>query len=142
MIDKHVLHYLALGHGSFNSILFLFILYQAFLGYRIRTARMTHARAADDLKRHRRNGPFLVALGMAGFVAGMVLVYLDYGQILKYPLHFINGSAIAASLAGLFLISKKIKGDDARWRNAHVTLGMITVGLYLFQLILGLRILL
>jgi hypothetical protein len=142
MMDTQVLEYLGLGHGAFNAIVFFFILYQGLLGYRIRKARLAHVSAADNQKRHRRNGPVLVVLGIAGFLAGMVVVYLDHGHILKFPLHFTNGAAIALSLAGLFLISMKIKGADSAWRRAHLTLGIVTVCLYLSQLLLGLGILL
>ena len=142
MIDKQVVEYLKLGHGTFNATVFFFILYQGLLGYRIRKARLAQVSAVNDQKRHRRNGPVLVVLGIAGFFAGMFLVYLDYGYILKYPLHFMNGAAIAIALGGLLLISKKIMGVATPWRDAHFTLGVITVFLYLSQVLLGLSILL
>lgn len=142
MVDKQVLEYLKLGHGAFNAMVFFFILYQGLLGYRIRKARLAQMNAADIRKRHRRNGPVLVVLGIAGFFAGLFLVYVDHGHILKYPLHFMNGAAIAVSLAGLLLISGKIKGSESKWRRAHFTLGTVTVFLYLSQLLLGLGIVL
>ena len=142
MLDKEILAYLRLGHGAFNTIICSFIVYQGMLGYGIRKARLAGGSAGNSNKRHRRNGPVLVLLGIAGFFAGMVLVYLDYGRILRYPLHFMNGAAIAAALIGLFLISTRIKGAAAPWRLAHFTLGIVTILLYFLQLFLGLGILL
>jgi hypothetical protein len=142
MIDKEILVYLRLAHGSFNTIVFFFVIYQGSLGYRIRKARLAGGHAGKINKKHRQNGPVLVALGIAGFFAGMLLAYLDYGHILKYPLHFINGAAISAALVGLFLISKKIKAADVHWRKAHFALGIVTVFLYCLQILLGLNILL
>ena len=142
MIDKQVVEYLKLGHGTFNATIFFFILYQGLLGYRIRKARLARVSAVNDQKKHRRNGPVLVVLGIAGFFAGMFLVYLDYGYILKYPLHFMNGAAIAIALGGLLLISKKIKSAASEWRRSHFVLGIVTLFFYFSQLLLGLSILL
>jgi hypothetical protein len=92
-------------------------------------------------RRHRQNGPVLVALGTSGFFSGMLLAYLDYGHLLKYPLHFINGAAISLVLVGLLLTSKRIKVADVYWRKVHFTLGTGTVSLYCLQLLFGLSIL-
>ena len=142
MIDKEILVYLRLAHGAFNTLVFSFIIYQGLLGYRIRKARLTGIQPGTINKRHRHNGPILVALGITGFFAGMLLAYLDYGHLLKYPLHFINGSTISTALVGMLLISKKIKGAAVPWRRAHLTLGIVTVFLYCLQILLGLSILL
>lgn len=142
MIDKEILVYLRLAHGAFNTLIFSFIVYQGLLGYRIRRARLAGMQPGNINKRHRQNGPVLVLLGIAGFFSGMLLVYLDHGHLLKYPLHFINAAAISITLVGLFILSKKIKGAAALWRKAHFTLGLITVFIYCLQLLLGLGILL
>ena len=141
MIDKQMLEYLEFGHGSFNTMVCSFFIYQALLGYRIRKARLARMNIGSSQKRHRKNGPVLVVLGIAGFFAGMLLVYLEYGHVLKYPLHFINGAAIAVALVGLLLVSRRIKATDSQWRSAHFTLGIVTLLLYFSQLLLGLNIL-
>ena len=141
MIDKQILEYLKLGHGTFNAMVCSFFIYQGLLGYRIRKARLAHMSVGSSQKRHRKNGPVLVVLGIAGFFAGMLVVFLDYGHLLKYPLHFINGAAIAIALAGLLLVSRKIRATDTQWRSVHFTLGIVTLLLYFSQLLLGLAIL-
>jgi len=141
MIDKQILEYLKLGHGTFNVMVCSFLIYQGLLGYRIRKARLTHMSVGISQKRHRKNGPVLVVLGIAGFFAGMLVVFLDDGHLLKYPLHFINGATIAVALSGLLLVSRKIRTNDTQWRSAHFTLGIVTLLLYVSQLLLGLDIL-
>jgi len=140
MIDKQILAYLRLVHGTFNTFVFVLIVYQGFLGYSIRKARLTGIPAGDITRRHRKNGPFLAVTGIAGFITGAVLVYLDYGHLMKYPLHFINGASISMALSGMFLISKRISAADTKWRTAHYRLGIITIVLYVIQLFLGLVI--
>lgn len=140
MIDKQMLAYMRLVHGTFNTVLFVLIVYQGLLGYWIRKARLTGMQAVAITRRHRRNGPVLVLLVLAGFFAGAVLVYLDHGHLLKYPLHFINGASISMALSGMFLISKRIRAADTKWRMAHYRLGIITIVLYVIQLFLGLDI--
>jgi hypothetical protein len=142
MIDKQILAYLKLVHGTFNTIVFAFIVYQGFLGYSIRRARLAGITAGGITRRHRKNGPVLVVLGIAGFFAGVVLVFLDYGHLLKYPLHFTNGALISTALVSMFLISKRIRAADTQWRAAHYRLGIATIFLYVIQLFLGLGILL
>ena len=141
MIDKQILEYLKLGHGTFNAMVCSFFIYQGLLGYRIRKARIAHMSVGSGQKRHRKNGPVLVVLGIGGFFAGMLVVFLDYGHLLKYPLHFINGAAIAIALAGLLLVSRKIRATDTQWRSVHFALGIVTLLLYFLQLLLGLDIL-
>jgi hypothetical protein len=142
MTDKQILAYLRLGHGTFNTIVFMLIVYQGILGYRVRKARLAGISAGGVNRRHRKNGPVLVVLGIAGFFAGIVLVYLDQVPLLKYPLHFINGTLISMALVGMFLISKRIRAADSQWRTAHYGLGTTTIVLYVIQLFLGLAILL
>ncbi len=140
MIDKQMLAYLRLVHATFNTIVFALIVYQGFLGHSIRKARLEGIPAGGINRRHRKNGPVLVVLGITGFFAGVVLVFLDDGHPAKYPLHFINGSLIAMALVGMFLISKRIRAADTKWRMAHYRLGIITIVLYFIQLFLGVDI--
>lgn len=93
------------------------------------------------IKRHRKIGPILALMGVIGFFAGAALIYLDYGRLLKYPLHFLTGLAISLSIVTTFFISKKIKGSDSLWRNLHFRLGILILSLYPIQAFLGVGIL-
>lgn len=142
MIDKQLINYLRLLHGSFNiTIMFLFI-YQGSLGLRIRKGRISLNQDFRPIKRHRRLGPILALLGVLGFFAGVALVYIDAGNLLKYPPHFIIGLAIASLIITTYTISRKIRSIDSPYRNLHFRIGIIILSLYLIQAILGLGILL
>lgn len=142
MIDKEIIAYLKLIHGSFNVLVMLLLIYQGWSGLRTRNIR----RAGNPpdfrlIKRHRKNGPFFTVLGCLGFIAGIIIVYLDEGEIFKYPLHFIIGSVIALALITTYLISKRISGAGSPLRTPHFVLGIGILVLYLVQVFLGLGIL-
>ncbi|MCI0468567.1 MAG: DUF4079 family protein, partial [Nitrospirae bacterium] len=86
-------------------------------------------------------GPVLAILGIAGFFAGIILIYLDYGRILKYPLHFINGLAVVFAIISTYLISRKITGADSPARPVHLRRGILLLSLYALQILLGAAIL-
>ncbi len=136
-MSRESIEYLKLIHGSFNTLVLLLFLYQGFLGLRIRKSGRN-----DYIKRHRQIGPVAALLGVSGFFAGITVVYLDAGHILKYPLHFITGLTIASLIITTFLISKKIKGPDKYWRNRHYAVGILIILLYFVQAFLGLGVLL
>ncbi|MDO8723070.1 MAG: DUF4079 family protein [Syntrophales bacterium] len=143
MSDKQFLLYLKLAHGMFNSSMMLLFLYQGWLGLAIRRARKTGAPVPlAAARRHRKTGPVLVMLGIMGFVAGVILILLDKGRALEYPLHFLNGLTIALLLSATYLVSRRIKGPDSPFRDPHFGLGLLLVSLYIIQLALGLGILL
>ena len=142
MIDKQIIAYLKLIHGAFNALVMLLLIYQGWFGLRIRNIRRA-GRPPDfkTIKRHRKNGPLFTILGCLGFIAGIIIVYLDEGGIFEYPLHFIMGSVITFSLITTYLISKRISGVESRLRTPHFILGIGTLVLYLVQVFLGLGIL-
>lgn len=143
MISKETIAYLKLAHGLYNTVIVSLFIYQGLLGLRIRKQRKTGGvQAFKTIKRHRKNGPPLVILGVLGFCAGAILVYIDKGDLLKYPLHLVNGIFIALSITLTLFISTKIKGHSSIWRNRHFLLGLFILCLYLLQVWLGLNILL
>jgi hypothetical protein len=141
MIDKQVIAYLKLLHGLYNSIVFIMIFYQGLLGFKIRRERKAGKISFSIIKKHRRLGPILTILSPIGFFAGVTIVFLDYGHIFKYPLHFIMGLLIVLSIFTTFLISKRIIGTDDLWRNRHFLLGILIISFYIVQVISGLGIL-
>lgn len=142
MLDREIISYLKPAHGSYNMLIALLFVYQGILGLKIRRQRLKGQQQFNIIKRHRRLGPFLVLLGLSGFFAGLILVYIDWGEFIKYPLHFATGSAIALSIITAFFISRKIKGQDSLWRDVHFMLGIFILCLYITQVFLGLGILL
>jgi hypothetical protein len=131
-----------LAHGSFNSLLALTFFYQAWMGLRIRSGRKRGEPRPVVVKRHRRIGPFLVVLGVLGFCLGLTLVLIDKGRVLVYPLHLAVGALIVLFLLGQYAVSRKIKGAESPWRTPHLAIGVGIVLLYVFQILVGLSVLL
>lgn len=143
MIPKELLDYLRIGHGTYNAVVALAFVYQGWQGLKIRRERTAGGtRDFAVVKKHRSRGPFLVLLGILGYVAGAVLIYLDKGHFFEYPLHNIVGLGIVTLLAATFFIAREIKGPESPWRIRHGIVGLGVLCLYLVQLFLGLNILL
>lgn len=143
MISKETIAYMRLVHGSYNIMLMLLFVYQGSLGLRIRKVRTSGMTSGFNIiKKHRYNGPILALLGVIGFFAGAILVYIDKGHLLKYPLHLTVGIVIVFSITAAFFVSRMIKGSDSPWRTRHFVLGLFIICLYLVQVFLGLNILL
>jgi len=144
LISRELLFPLRLAHGLFNFSVMLLFFYTASLGLRIRHARTKGLdRPMATVKRHRKLGPVLACVGALGFFAGITLVFIDTGNILKYPAHLIVGAILVGLLATTFLISRKIKGIEASsWRQVHFFLGLSILSLYLLEVFLGLGVLL
>ena len=143
IIPREWLDFLRIGHGAYNALIALVFFAQGWLGLRIlreRTAGGTRDFAV--VKKHRSRGPFLVVLGILGYVAGTLLIYLDKGHLLEYPIHNAVGLAIVVLLAATFFISRRIAGPLSPWRTPHLVVGIAILALYLVQLFLGLGILL
>lgn len=128
------------AHGIFNSLLALAFLYQAWMGLTIRGGRKKGAPRFVAIKRHRRFGPFLVALGILGYCFGLILVYIDKGRVLEYPLHLAVGSLIVIFLLGQYAVSRKIKGLGSPWRTPHLAVGVGILCLYALQIVIGLTV--
>ncbi len=143
MIPREWLDVLRIGHGSYNAFVALLLLYQGWLGLKIRRERTAGGvRDLDAVRRHRARGPLLVVLGILGYGAGAVLISIDKGHLFEYPLHNIVGAGIVILLAATFFITRKIKGPESPWRIRHLIVGIGVLCLYLIQLLLGLNILL
>ncbi len=141
MIDKQIIAYLKLLHGAYNTAMMLLFMYQGLLGLKIRNQRIQGRQNFSIVKRHRKLGPVLALMGIAGFIAGMVVIYLDKGRIMEYPLHFLTGMSIALSITAAFLISRRIKRPDSPWRTPHLMIGIFILCLYIIQVTLGIGIL-
>lgn len=143
MINRAYIGYLRLLHGSFNIIIALLFVYQGSFGWRIRKARKVGGeRNPKVIKRHRKQGPVLAVLGVAGYFAGVGLMCIDKGHLFEYPLHMVVGSGIALLLIATFIISRKIKAPESSWRTLHFIIGFFILLLYIIQIYLGLDILL
>ena len=130
-----------LAHGSFNTLLALVFLYQARMGLSIRRGRKRGESRVIAMRRHRRLGPFLVVLGLLGYCLGLILVSIDKGRLLEYPLHLAVGSLIVLFLLGQYAVSRKIKGLESSWRTPHLAIGVGIICLYVLQIVIGVSVL-
>jgi hypothetical protein len=142
MTSALLMDILKVSHGSFNTLLALASLYQAWLGLSVRQGRMGGEPRFSAMRMHRRLGPWLVAMGLMGFCFGLMLVVIDKGKVFAHPLHFAAGSLIAVFLLAQYGISRKIRGAEPAWRGPHLAVGVNILFLYLVQIVLGFEILL
>ncbi len=138
LIDRALLADLRLAHGAFNFIVMLLFLYQGWLGFRIRRARISSLPLPFPLiKRHRKAGPALAILGAVGFLAGSALVLIDTGNIVEHPAHLFAGVIIVFLLLLTYLVSRKIKGQSVPQRDYHFKVGIAILCMYLVNVLLG-----
>lgn len=143
LMVRQMIPWFALGHGVFNAIVMLLFCHQGWLGHLIRRQRMAGAvPPLAAVRRHRRTGPLLVALSAAGFLAGLILVIVDEGKVVAYPLHFSLGLAIVLTQVAAYIVSRTIRAREATGRQLHRILGITTLCLFPVQTIAGLAILL
>jgi hypothetical protein len=143
LVSGETLVHLRWAHGIYNLCVLLLCFYLGWLGFRIRRSRL--ARKPPPffaIKRHRKRGPVLAALGVFGFFTGLVLILVHTGRIFDYPNHLVAGLSIAVLLLWTLVLSRKIKGIDPSYRNLHAIIGISILLLFFAEMVLGIRILL
>lgn len=128
------------AHRFFNVLVALVFLYQAWMGFKIRKGRKGGRSRFEVVRRHRKLGPFLIIAGLAGYCSGLVLVYINNGQLPVYPLHLTIGSLIALLLVVQYVVTRKIRGVESPWRTPHLAIGVLMLCLYVLQIITGLAL--
>jgi hypothetical protein len=140
-----MVYILSLVHGLFNiGVLALFV-YEGSLGFRIRRSRQRQIMPppVSSIRRHRKNGPLFVILGVVGFLIGFVLVAATTGRrIVVFRSHFWAGLTVVALLLANYGLTRKIKRPVSPFRTPHFVLGLLLLAAYAVQTVLGLRILL
>src|SRR5512147_1925722 len=143
MFDRQFIAYFKLAHGFFNLSMMVLFFYQAWLGLVIRKARLAAAPLPlAAVRRHRRGGPVFALWGVLGYLAGVVLVLLDKGRLVEYPLHFAAGTTVACLIGLVYAVSRRIRGPAVADRQLHFRLGAALLALYVIQTVAGLSILL
>ncbi len=143
MIDRQFIAYFKLAHGFFNLCMMGLFFYQAWSGVVIRKARLVAAPLPlTAVRRHRKGGPVFALWGVLGYLAGLIVVLLDKGRLIEYPLHFATGSALVCSIGMVYAVSRRIKGSALPARILHFRLGSVLLLLYVIQTVIGLSLLL
>ena len=129
-------------HGSYNTLVMFLFFYQGFIGWKIRRERIQgKTRDFSLIRKHRKAGPIFAILGILGFFIGLVLVFVDKGHLLQYPLHFVTGSLLVSLIVLVYFISRKIKGPESPLRTPHFVMGLSLIVIYILQVFIGLDVL-
>lgn len=143
MIDKDMLPWLRLAHGLYNSTVIFLFFFQAAMGLSIRSARRSgRPLPVAAARRHRKLGPVLEILGIAGFLAGLTIVTLGERNYLEHWHHLFIGAAIVSLIVVTVRVSSRISGPDSPLRAVHFRLGIAILALYVLEALLGIGILL
>lgn len=139
--------YLNFIHPALMWVLFGTTLYAGYLGWQI---RQTRSATGDEKKkliqgkfndRHHKFGSIVLALMVLGSIGAIAVTYINNGKLFVGP-HLIAG----LGMTGLIAISASLspymqKGQD--WaRSTHIGINVIIVGLFGWQAVSGVEILL
>lgn len=135
-------------HPAIMWGLFATTLYAAYLGFKWRTTRQM---AASEEKKafvkerfndkHYVIGSIVLAVMVIGNVGGLAVTYINNGKLFVGP-HLLAGLGMTALIATSAALSPQMqKGKD--WaRNTHIALNTVLVGLFGWQAVTGVQIVL
>ncbi len=106
---RQLIGYLRFIHGALNLGAAIFFIYQALTGLKIRRERAAGVIAPSLIRKHRTAGPVFAVLGLFGFVSGMTIVFIHFGVLVKYLLHFAVGLALVFCLIATYAVSRRIR---------------------------------
>lgn len=135
-------------HPALMWGLFATTLYAAYLGWKWRQTRQMDA--GDEKKamvkerfnqRHYVLGSVVLAVMVVGNVGGMAVTYINNGKLFVGP-HLLAGLGMTGLIATSAALSPQMqKGKD--WaRNGHIVLNTVLVGLFGWQAVTGVQIVL
>jgi hypothetical protein len=144
-LSPELKYYLNFGHPFFMWVLFAFTLYVLYLGVQVRRTRSAEGEAKKALiqgkfnDKHYLMGSILLGMVVMGNMGGMAVTYLNNSKLF-FGAHLLAGLGMTV----LFALSATLapfmkKGQD--WaRNAHIALNLAIVGIFGWQAITGMEI--
>lgn len=146
-IPTNIKPYLNFIHPPLMWILLGTCVYAGYLGWQI---RQTRSATGDDKKkliqgkyneRHYRLGSIVLAVMVLGSIGGMTVTYINNGKLFVGP-HLIAGLGMTGLIAVSAALSPYMqKGHD--WaRSTHIGINLVIVGLFGWQAVSGVEILL
>jgi MFS family permease len=134
-------------HPTIMWLLLAATLYALYLGIQARRTRLADAETRKELikgkfaLRHHKVGSALLAFMVLGTIGGMGATYLESGKLFVGP-HLLVGLSMAGLIAtSAALVPFMQKGSETA-RLTHISLNMILVGLFGWQAITGMKIVL
>jgi len=137
-ISRDVIASIRLAHVFFNAVAVILFLVQAMTGIGNRKRRLAGGDVLQGRVRlHRRMGPVLVLMTVAGFCGGLILVCIDRNNIIEYPVHLFFGTMLTVFTATAMATGYNISGMDDSLRDIHFSVGRTIVAICVVQVMLG-----
>ncbi len=134
-------------HPALMWALLAFTLYAGYQGWQWRRART----ATGDLKKellqgrynqkHYLSGSILLGLMVLGSIGGMTVTYINNGKLFVGP-HLLAGLGMTGLIATSAALSPLMQKGQEWARVTHITLNTILVGLFGWQAVTGVQIVL
>lgn len=134
-------------HPVIMWLLLATTLYALYLGVQARRTRLADAETRKELikgkfaLKHHQVGSVLLAFMVFGTVGGMGATYIEAGKLFVGP-HLLAGLGMAALIAtSAALVPFMQKGNETA-RLTHISLNIVLVGLFGWQAVTGMQIVL
>lgn len=135
------------GHPVIMWVLFALTLYAMYLGIQVRRTRSAQGEEKKQLiqgkfnLKHYQVGSLILALMVLGSIGGMTVTYINNGKLFVAP-HLVVGLGMTGLIATSAALSPFMqKGQD--WaRYTHIALNTAIVGLFGWQAVTGVDIVL
>ncbi|MEO0491017.1 MAG: DUF4079 domain-containing protein [Cyanobacteria bacterium P01_A01_bin.123] len=139
--------YLNFFHPLFMWVLLGLTIYALYLGIQIRRTRFADKDTKKELVkgkfnvRHHQIGSALLAFMVLGSIGGMAVTYLNNGKLFFGP-HLLAGLGMTGLIAtSASLVPFMQKGNETA-RLTHISLNVVLVGLFGWQAVTGMQIVL
>ncbi|MGD1900582.1 MAG: DUF4079 domain-containing protein [Phormidesmis sp.] len=127
--------------------IFALTLYAAYLGYQHRQTRLATGPEKKELikgkflARHHQAGSTLLAVMVLGSLGGMASTYINNGKLFFGP-HLLAGLGMMGIIATSASMVPFMKNGNNTARYTHITLNAVLVGLFGWQAVTGVQIVL
>jgi hypothetical protein len=134
-------------HPALMWALFAATLYAAYLGFKWRQTRTAQGEEKKALLKERFNqrhyllGSIVLAVMVLGSVGGMAVTYINNGKLFFGP-HLLAGLGMTALIASSAALSPQMQQGKDWARSAHIALNTVLVGLFGWQAVTGVQIVL
>lgn len=146
-IPKDLKFALNFFHPALMWVLLALTLYAGYQGWQWRRARTAEGELKKELlkgrynQKHYLSGSILLALMVLGTIGGMTVTYINNGKLFVGP-HLLAGLGMTGLIATSAALSPLMQ-KGAEWaRVTHIALNTILVGLFGWQAVTGVQIVL
>ncbi|OKH17386.1 DUF4079 domain-containing protein [[Limnothrix rosea] IAM M-220] len=133
------------GHPVMMWVLFGLTIYAMYLGVQIRRTRSAEKEVRKELikkqfnLKHHQIGSVLLALMVLGTLGGMAVTYINNGKLFVGP-HLIVGLIMTGIIAVSAALTPYMQRGNELARISHIGLNTVLVGLFGWQAVSGMDI--